>query len=52
MQYQQLGNSSLHISGIGFGCMSLKSDQPDIPWLINEAIDKGINYFDTADLYD
>lgn len=52
MQYQQLGNSSLNISRIGFGCMSLKPDQQDIPWLINEAIDKGINYFDTADLYD
>jgi aryl-alcohol dehydrogenase-like predicted oxidoreductase len=52
MQYQQLGKSSLHISRIGFGCMSLKPDQQDIPWLIDDAVDKGINYFDTADLYD
>ena len=52
MQYQQLGRSSLNISRIGFGCMSLKPDQPNITWLIDEAIDKGINYFDTADLYD
>jgi aryl-alcohol dehydrogenase-like predicted oxidoreductase len=52
MQYQQLGNSSLNISKVGFGCMSLKPEQEDIPWLIDEAIHEGINYFDTADLYD
>jgi aryl-alcohol dehydrogenase-like predicted oxidoreductase len=52
MQYQLLGKSSLNISRIGFGCMSLKPHQQDIPWLINKAIDNGINYFDTADLYD
>jgi aryl-alcohol dehydrogenase-like predicted oxidoreductase len=52
MQYRLLGRSALNISRIGFGCMSLKPGQQDIPWLINEAVDKGINYFDTADLYD
>lgn len=52
MTYQLLGKSSLLISRIGFGCMSLKPDQKDIPFLIDKAIDAGINYFDTADLYD
>ncbi len=52
MQYQQLRNSSLNISRIGFGCMSLKPAQQDIKNIIDEAIEMGINFFDTADLYD
>jgi aryl-alcohol dehydrogenase-like predicted oxidoreductase len=52
MQYQMLGRSSLRISRIGFGCMSLKPEQKDIQTLIDEAVSNGINYFDTADLYD
>jgi aryl-alcohol dehydrogenase-like predicted oxidoreductase len=52
MNYQLLGKSSLNISKIGFGCMSLKPDQKDFNNIIDAAIDRGINYFDTADLYD
>lgn len=52
MQYQTLGKSTLNISKIGFGCMSLKPDQKDFENIIDSAIDMGINYFDTADLYD
>jgi aryl-alcohol dehydrogenase-like predicted oxidoreductase len=52
MNYQLLGKSSLLISKIGFGCMSLKPDQKDFNTIIDAAIDLGINYFDTADLYD
>lgn len=52
MNYQILGKSSLNISKIGFGCMSLKPDQKDFNNIIDAAIDLGINYFDTADLYD
>lgn len=52
MEYHQLGRSSLHVSRIGFGCMSLKGDeQAGIP-IIHQALDAGINYFDTADLYE
>jgi aryl-alcohol dehydrogenase-like predicted oxidoreductase len=51
MQYYTPGRSSLLISRIGFGCMSLKPEQEDIQLLIDAAIDNGINYFDTADLY-
>ena len=32
--------------------MSLRPEQKNIQYLIDSAIDKGINYFDTADLYD
>ena len=52
MQYQKLGKSELQISKIGFGCMSLKPNQKDFNNIIDAAIDQGINYFDTADLYD
>ena len=52
MTYQLLGKSSLLISKIGFGCMSLQPTQQDFPFLIDQAIDNGINFFDTADLYD
>lgn len=52
MQYRPLGTTGINISVIGFGCMSLPptSEKEDIA-LIHEAIEKGINYFDTADLY-
>jgi aryl-alcohol dehydrogenase-like predicted oxidoreductase len=52
MKFQILGKSSLNISKIGFGCMSLNTDQKDFNEIIDAAIDNGINYFDTADLYD
>ncbi len=52
MLYKTLGKSSLQISQIGFGCMSLKPMQTDFQYIIDTAINKGINYFDTADLYD
>ncbi|HEY5464569.1 MAG TPA: aldo/keto reductase [Hanamia sp.] len=52
MQYLPLGKSSLRISKIGFGCMSLKPGQKDFTNIIDAAIDNGINFFDTADLYD
>src|SRR5690348_2968303 len=52
MQYNPLGQSDLTVSTIGFGCMSLKPSQPDAATIIHRAIDLGINYFDTADLYD
>ncbi len=51
MLYRPLGTSSLQISAIGFGCMSLEEDQTDATVLLHKAIDLGINFFDTADLY-
>ncbi len=52
MNYNQLGKSELKVSAIGFGCMSLGRDLPLNAQIIDRAIDLGINYFDTADLYD
>jgi aryl-alcohol dehydrogenase-like predicted oxidoreductase len=51
MQYAQLGTSDLLISRISFGCMSLHANENKIS-LLEEAIERGINFFDTADLYD
>jgi aryl-alcohol dehydrogenase-like predicted oxidoreductase len=51
MEYRTLGNSELTVSQIGFGCMSLEADHPNNERLLLEALDRGINYFDTADLY-
>lgn len=53
MEQRKLGNSSLMISEIGLGCMSLKSNQPKQSRdIIQKAFDSGITFFDTADLYD
>ncbi|HVM88149.1 MAG TPA: aldo/keto reductase [Puia sp.] len=52
MQYRTLGKSGLSVSEIGFGCMSLHDDEEANIRLIHQAIDLGINYFDTADIYD
>jgi aryl-alcohol dehydrogenase-like predicted oxidoreductase len=51
MIYKQLGRSDLKISKIGFGCMSLNPHDTQSENILNHAIDVGINYFDTADLY-
>jgi len=51
MRYRQLGSSPLQISEIGFGCMSLIEGDPDNIRLLNHALELGINFFDTADLY-
>jgi aryl-alcohol dehydrogenase-like predicted oxidoreductase len=53
MDYRSLGPTGIKISVIGFGCMSLSSNtEKESVDLIHQAIASGINYFDTADLYD
>lgn len=54
MKYYQLGNSNLGVSEASFGCMSLEIEQGQaaISELLRKAYDSGINFFDTADLYD
>ncbi|HEY0898886.1 MAG TPA: aldo/keto reductase [Sphingobacteriaceae bacterium] len=52
MNYRFLGKSDLEVSEISLGCMSLSPAEPESENLIREAIESGINYFDTADLYD
>ncbi|ESU30269.1 oxidoreductase [Bacillus sp. 17376] len=52
MKKRKLGTSDLYISEIGLGCMSLGTDFSKAQAVIESALEEGINYFDTADLYD
>lgn len=51
MEKRQLGQSDLLVSKIALGCMSLGTDKKKAEAIINTALEHGINYFDTADLY-
>lgn len=51
MEYKLLKNG-FKVSTVSFGCMSLKPSNTDNDTLIGNAIDNGVNLFDTADLYD
>ncbi|MGV3464315.1 MAG: aldo/keto reductase [Heyndrickxia sp.] len=52
MKKNRLGNSDLYVSALGLGCMSLGTDEKHATEIINAALEEGMNYFDTADLYD
>ncbi|WP_114791904.1 aldo/keto reductase [Niabella yanshanensis] len=53
MNYRPVGKSGLSVSETGFGCMSLaKAPDAEATAIVHTAVDAGINYFDTADLYD
>jgi aryl-alcohol dehydrogenase-like predicted oxidoreductase len=54
MEYNKLGSSDLDVSEVSFGCMSLEVEkgQDHVTSLIRKASGSGINFFDTADLYD
>ncbi len=52
MKKNQLGTSDLYISEIGLGCMSLGTDVEKGVRIIHEALQMGVNFLDTADLYD
>ncbi len=53
MQYRNLGSSGLKVSAIGLGTNQFggKVDQKTVTEIINAAIDLGVNFFDTADIY-
>jgi aryl-alcohol dehydrogenase-like predicted oxidoreductase len=51
MIYSVLGSSALNVSKIGFGCMSLPADEKAAIPVLHKAIGLGINYLDTADIY-
>lgn len=51
MKNNLLGNSGIEVSEIALGCMSLPEDPQKAAAIIDEAIDHGVNYFDTADFY-
>lgn len=52
MNKRELGKSGLFVSEIGLGCMSLPTNQRESKLIVDAAIEYGITYFDTADLYD
>ncbi|MBM7648059.1 aryl-alcohol dehydrogenase-like predicted oxidoreductase [Bacillus ectoiniformans] len=52
MKKNNLGTSGLSISELGLGCMSLGTDEKKARAIIEAALEEGITYFDTADLYD
>ena len=56
MKYRKLGNTSIELSAIGLGCMSMNHayGQPDDTESIatlEKAVELGINFWDTADVY-
>jgi 1-deoxyxylulose-5-phosphate synthase len=58
MQYANLGRSGLKVSRVGLGCMSYgvkerawRLNEVDSRPFIRRALELGINYFDTADMY-
>ena len=51
MKYSVVGSSTIKVSKIGFGCMSLPPDEKTAIPVLQKAIDLGINYLDTADIY-
>jgi aryl-alcohol dehydrogenase-like predicted oxidoreductase len=57
MQKRKLGKSNLEVSALGFGCMGLNSgygyplSKEDAIKLIRDAADRGVTFFDTAEVY-
>ncbi|AWM76621.1 aldo/keto reductase [Phenylobacterium parvum] len=53
MQLRRLGNSGLKVSLIGLGCnnFGMRIDQAQTRMVVDAALDAGINFFDTADIY-
>ncbi|MEH7388223.1 aldo/keto reductase [Bacillus sp. JJ1521] len=52
MEKRRIGTSDLYVSKIGLGCMSIGTEEKNALQIIDAAVDSGINYLDTADLYD
>lgn len=52
MKFNRLGKSDVQVSEIGYGCMSLGQDHTENIKLLHKALELGVTFFDTADLYD
>ncbi len=57
MKTRKLGNSNLEVSEIGLGCMGMSfgygtiSDKSEMITLIHKAVERGVTFFDTAEVY-
>lgn len=57
MEKRKLGNSGLEVSSIGLGCMGMSQgytplpDKKEMVNLLRRAVDEGITFFDTAEVY-
>jgi aryl-alcohol dehydrogenase-like predicted oxidoreductase len=57
MQKRKLGNGNLEVSAIGLGCMGMSfsygapKDRQEMTALLHAAVDRGITFFDTAEVY-
>jgi aryl-alcohol dehydrogenase-like predicted oxidoreductase len=57
MQTRQLGKSNLQVSALGFGCMGMSfsygppKDKQEMAALLRTAVERGITFFDTAEVY-
>ena len=57
IQKRKLGNSNLEVSGIGLGCMGMSfsygppPDKKEMITLLQKAVELGITFFDTAEVY-
>ena len=57
MQKRKLGNSNLEVSALGLGCMGMSTnygpaeDRQKMIALMRTAVDRGVNFFDTAEVY-
>jgi aryl-alcohol dehydrogenase-like predicted oxidoreductase len=57
MQTRTLGNGKLEVSALGLGCMGMSfsygppKDRSEMITLIRSAVDKGVTFFDTAEVY-
>src|SRR5437660_1831418 len=57
MQKRKLGKSSLEVSSIGLGCMGMSfsygppKDKKEMTALLEAAVERGVTFFDTAEVY-
>ena len=57
MQKRKLGKSNLEVSALGLGCMGMScsygppKDKQEMTSLLHAAVERGITFFDTADVY-
>jgi len=57
MKKRQLGKSNLEVSAIGLGCMGMSwsygpaKDKPEMISLFRTAVERGVTFFDTAEVY-